>query len=426
MLTLGAPQVGVEETTKLKFALTLKEIVTVEAGAEGTLSREVTGTAHAPVMPRTAPTSGTEVPIHSADAGYFHAVRQIDALGKATLTNPVVALKMDYDALARIIEGKGSSVEHNAAIDKVMDNLIDDLGAKAKTQGLEGTFDRAKCVEAFKQAILVAASDYRALQSGRDKSNFRVPFEDFAVRVNKKTYKPMAHKVMFEFRLEKDASGALALKPPLDSQSTADVLRARDDYAVALTRRKAAEVAPTLNVRVKHEGFMQARLDHEGVRVPVIGLQDKMVDVFAAFDETPVQPRGSSATVAADPEHGIKKWADKMVTRIKTKLLKPAADKGQFTGRFDEDQVRETLIDAGRSLQGMKADVTRLGSKAKMVRLGNGMEIRIDPREGSSGHKLTLQFQAVQQAEDPTQWKLPPGVVATSTPHVPSEAVALP
>lgn len=411
-LSIGAPSIGVESTTKLKFKLTLKEIVTVQADAEAVASRDVSGPRHASVMPRTEPTDGRNVSVHTAEAGYFYAVEKTGSDGRKTLTDPRVALKMDYGALVKILERRGDSAEHNAAIAKVIDNLVDDLGAKAKEQGLDGDFDRDKCVEAFKQAILVVGADYQGLKSGKGKSNYTIPFEDFSASIGKKTYKPLANKVMFAFHLERDSSGKLSLKPPMDVESTAEFFKDQADYAVALARRKAAEVSPALDVRTKHEGFMKARLDHEGVRVPIIGLHDKVDTLFADLDAVPVQPKGSSARVPEDPDHGVKQWADRMLAKLKSKILKPATTSGQFSGRFDDEQMRATLIKAGRALKGHKATIGGLGKKAVFVDRGLGMEIAIEPRNRrAGGHKLTLKFQAVQEKDEPTHWKLPSGTL---------------
>jgi hypothetical protein len=409
-LTIGAPNIGVESTTKLKFKLAFKEIVKVEASAEAVATRDVSGPTHTSVMPRTEPTDGTNLSIHTADAGYLYGIQKTDSSGHKTLSEPRVALKMDYDTLAMILDRKGTPAEHNAAISQVMDNLIDDLGAKAKAEGLDGEFDRAKCLEAFKQAIMVAGMDYDNLKTGKDKSNYTIPFEDFAISIGKKTYKPLSNKVMFAFQVEKDSTGKLSLKPPLDVESTAEFFKDKADYEAALTKRKAAEVSPSLDVHTKHEGFMKARMDHEGVRVPIIGLNDKVDTMFEDFDTQPTQPQGSSARVPDDPDHGVKNWANKMLAKLKTKVLKPATDNGQFTGQFDDGQMRATLINAGKALKAMRAKLASLGEKEILVEKGLGMEIQVEPRNRwAGGHKVTLKFQAVQEKDEPTHWKLPTG-----------------
>jgi len=52
---------------------------------------------------------------------------------------------------------------------------------------------------------------------------------------------------------------------------------------------------------------------------------------------------------------------------------------------------------------------------------GLGMEVVVEPRNRrAGGHKVTLKFQAVQEKDDPTHWKLPTGNLGDTRTELPS------
>jgi hypothetical protein len=407
-LRLGPPAIGVEEQTRLQFKLNLEKVLKFEAtaGLGATLQRGVDASQGVrPVMARSAATSGEDVTIHSAAAGYLHAVAQTDAQGKTTLSEAAVSLKMDYDDLIKVLGETGTPQERQAAIDKVVDGLVDDLGAKAKEKGLDVPIDRAKSLDAFRQAIGVLKPEYDTLVAGKSKTNYTLPFETFAARIREKSYTPFAHKVMLDFRLEQDGSGKFALKPPLDDPATASAVEARAEYAKALQRRKEAEVPEGLDVTVDHKGYLQARLDQEGVRVPLVGLKADVDRMYALFDEVAPVVNGRQ-----DPDHGLTKWVDEMLGQM-NEVRNTARAEGQFVGKFDQEQMRQSLMKAAKSLQDLRPSVTGLSDSTRLIAVGEDMHLEVVPKTGffESGHKLTIEFRASQAADDPTQWQLPDG-----------------
>lgn len=394
-LALSPPDIGVASTKQASVEVNVKEIVTVTAGVAYNGWRATPATAPEAVLPHRAPVVGTEVRASTKQSGLIYAVR-VEDQGRTEYQNPVASLKMDYGDLIKAIKPDGAVADVNALVEKLVDNLVDDLLPAAQAKGFAGTIDREASAVAVRGALTLLRGQYEPLVGNRKKTEYTVPLDAFAARVQQRAFYRWDDKVKLDFRLEMDsASGHHRLINPLDVE--ANIERAR----LAAADERSGASRPPVSVHSRAAGEIFQAPGDEGQRTTFAVLKLDYGDLMKA-----IGPERSGPKLTA--------LVDKLVTNLHEDLLVKAREQGH-RGRLDPAETRTAVLGAIALLEARHDEITRQ-AKGKGFGIADGelpftisgpaFAATIERRGPIRDDKVKLHFQVETLIERPDEQRL--------------------